>query len=51
MSAWWEHTESRRVRLGRWELYRDKRDWWIGVFLSKRGTYFGCLTLIAKRNR
>jgi hypothetical protein len=51
MTAWWENTESRRVRLGRWELYRDKRDWWIGVFLSERGTYFGCLTLIAKRNR
>jgi hypothetical protein len=49
MSEWWQNTESRRLRLGRWEFYRDRRDWWIGVFLSERATYFGFLTLIAKR--
>lgn len=51
MSEWWANTESRRIRLGRWEFYRDRRDWWIGVFASERATYFGFLTLIAKRNR
>jgi hypothetical protein len=50
-AEWWANTESKRLRRGRWEFYRDKRDWWIGVFLSERGTYFGLLTLIAKRAR
>lgn len=48
---WWANVESKRIRFGRWELYRDKRDWWIGVFLSERATYVGFLTLIAKRSR
>lgn len=51
MSEWWANVESRRIRFGRWEFYRDKRDWWIGVFASERATYFGLLTLIAKRTR
>jgi hypothetical protein len=50
-NEWWANTESRRIRCGRWEFYRDKRDWWIGVFAAQRATYFGFLTLIAKRNR
>jgi hypothetical protein len=50
-SEWWANAESRRVRRGRWEFYRDKRDWWVGVFLSERATYIGFLTLIAKRRR
>jgi hypothetical protein len=50
-AEWWANTESKRLHVGRWEFYRDKRDWWIGVFLSERGTYFGFLTLIAKRAR
>jgi hypothetical protein len=48
--AWWENAESKRYRLGRWEFYRDRRDWWIGIFFAgDKGTYFGFLTLIAKR--
>jgi hypothetical protein len=48
--AWWENAESRRLRAGRWEFYRDRRDWWIGVFFAgERGTYFCFLTLVAKR--
>jgi hypothetical protein len=36
----------RRLRLGRWEFYRDWRDQWIGRF---RGTYYAFLTLVARR--
>jgi hypothetical protein len=50
-TEWWGNAERCRLRVGRWEFYRDRRDLWIGVFLSERGTYFGLLTLIAKRNR
>lgn len=42
---------SRRLRLGSWELYRDSRDWWVGVFLAEDATYLCVLTLVAKRTR
>lgn len=45
----WSNMESRRIKVGRWEFYRDKRDWWVGVFFSQPATYFCFLTLVAKR--
>lgn len=46
----------RKLRCGRWEFYRDWRDRWIGQFRdvgkdgTGHGTYYACLTLVAKRN-
>lgn len=50
--AWWKGTPgSPRIRRGRWEFYRDNRDWWIGIyFAGDPGIYFAFLTFVAKRS-
>jgi len=49
---WWEKPEGKRWTRGRWEFYRDRRDWFIGMFRPgpPRGTYFVFFTLVAKKN-
>jgi hypothetical protein len=33
--AWWR----RRLRLGRWQVYFEPRDLWIGVYVAWRAVY------------